>query len=185
VTILDRLTALIQSVIRETFPTLSFCGLYEYAVGSSANGTISATPTDTTLSLPPLSNVRVAPSLLGESSTPKIGATVLVEFLDGSPVNPRVISVSAVVSSAVDATSTLNVAPSASMLKIGAATARQARSGDPCAVYFWPATPIVVIGGTVGNVPLVGGLIVPSTTPGATPTPCLGSIGRGSTRVSS
>src|SRR5208337_1995713 len=110
-------------LIRAEFPQYTFCGVYGYTIQAinSGTGAIDCEPTDTTLSLPPLSNVPLRASILGETCLATMGSPCLVEFVNADPTKPNIISVgSTVFSGTMDATNVFNVGPSATSVSLGA-----------------------------------------------------------------
>ena len=97
---LNRLIAAIRRVIRSEFPNYLFQGTYEYAIQKVDGHLVSLDPTDTTLGLPHLPMIPMAPSLLGEEVDPIVGAIVHVVFLNGVSTKPRITSIDAVPRSA-------------------------------------------------------------------------------------
>jgi hypothetical protein len=90
---LDRLWAAFRALVRAELPSLTFLGVYEYAVDaadgttSTPSTTVDCTPTDSTISLPPLTAV---PIRLPFGVTPPVGALCYVEFANGDPTKPIV-----------------------------------------------------------------------------------------------
>lgn len=121
----DRLTHDMQSLIRETFPSLTFLGRYEYAV--RADGGFD--PVDPSLGLPSLTSPELGLSL--STATLKAGDSVRIQFVDGRPWRPELCSAPA----------------SSTAITVGdAAPAKAARQGD--AVNVTTSISGTVSGGT-------------------------------------
>jgi len=89
---IDRLTRALRAIIREEFPNIRFLGVYEYAIQTVSDGLIDASPVDTTLGLPSLSQLKMRPGLLGETVKPTPGKLCLVFFVNGDRTRPEVHS---------------------------------------------------------------------------------------------
>ena len=123
-TALDRLWNSFRALVRAEFPTFTFTGIYEYAIqntrGSIPNVTVDCTPTDTTIPLPPLTNIPLRSSVSGATSVPNVGTRCIVAFLNQDPTRPVIVGVDAVVSRAsVDATSEVDIGPSSGSVNLG------------------------------------------------------------------
>ena len=183
----DRLFTAIRNLIRAEFPQYTYCGVYEYSIQAvnSGTGAVDCEPTDTTISLPNLSNVLFSPSLLAESCTATMGSTCLVEFVNSDPTRPRIVSVGPTVfMGTLDASQTMNIGPSAGSVNLGAAQMPTARTTDTVSVYFPPGTTLTIAG--VAIPPALG--VVTATLqftlgPGGPPLACVGLIGPASTAV--
>lgn len=156
---LDRLIASIRAVIRAEVPALTFAGLYSYTVQTASGATVEAAPTDTTLGLPSISGLALSPSILGETmASAAIGAVALVQFVNGDPARPVVVSLSLPSTNAtIDATGTLALGPSAALVTLAGGTAPVARQGDAVTVYLDPGP--ASVNGTVGGAPFVGTIV--------------------------
>lgn len=154
---IERIIAAIRAIIRAEVPRLRFLGVYEYSVQSSSGSTVSCAPTDTTLGLPSLTGLPLSPSVLGEVVTDAaVGATCLVQFVNGDPARPEVISLSLPSASAtIDVTGTLFLGPGAQQVALAGGTAPIARQGDAVTVYLG-STPIAVNGTIGGSTPFAG-----------------------------
>jgi hypothetical protein len=175
VTAIDRLLAALREIIREEFPALTFLGVYEYVVQHSSGSTADLAPTSTTIGLPDLPAVRLDPSILGEVvSGAKVGSVALVEFVNGDPTRPAVVSLSLPSSTAtIDATGTLQLGPSARSVELAGGGAPVARQGDAVTVYL-PVT--VACTGTInGTIAFVGTLTFPG--------PAVGIVAGGNPKV--
>jgi hypothetical protein len=109
----DRQIADFLSLVRETMPSLTFLGTYEYSVRSDGG----FDPVDPSIGLPSITNVELGLSL--STATLKAGDSVRVRFVDGRPWRPELASAPA----------------SSTAITIGNATpAAAARAGDPLQV---------------------------------------------------
>lgn len=153
----DKLLASVRALIRAVFPRLSFLGVYAYTVSAASGATVDGTPADTTLGLPPITGLPLSPSILGEVvAGAAVGCTALVQFVNGDPTRPEVVSLSLPSSSStVDATGTLFLGPGAQQVQLAGGTAPVARVGDAVTVYLDP-TPIPVTGTIDGVTPFTG-----------------------------
>ncbi len=113
--------ALVRSVLVEM--RLEFAGRFSYTIqgvtGSPPDTTVSCTPQNPDLGLPDLVNVAMSPDITGMTSSPDVGVTCEVEFLDRDPTQPRIVGVG-----------------SLGLLPV-------ARLGDQVMVFLPPALPIV------------------------------------------
>lgn len=133
---LDRLQKAFNSLSRAADPRRTFFGLYEYAVQkASADGTtVDATPTDTTLSLPGI--VQLPVRLPISTATLGVGQKCIVYFVNGDPTRPAVLSSDPVPSVATfDASTTLNLGPSAGTVNVGASANTVAIAGGAATAY--------------------------------------------------
>ncbi len=87
---IDRMKAAFNGAARRADPRRSFRGLSEYTVAEQRGRVIDCSPVDTSRGLPPLTNVKVRPSLLGGRSTLAPGTSIAIGFLDESPAKPYV-----------------------------------------------------------------------------------------------
>lgn len=89
----DRLLNAFRALVRAELPTLTYLGVYEYAVqatdgtASTPSTTVDCTPTDSTIPLPDLTGV---PIRLPYGVTPPLQALCYVEFANGDPTKPMV-----------------------------------------------------------------------------------------------
>lgn len=121
----DRLTRDFLALVRETMPSLTFLGRYEYAV--RADGGFD--PVDPSLGLPSLTSPELGLSL--STATLKAGDSVRIQFVDGRPWRPELCSAPA----------------SSTAITVGdAAPAKAARQGD--AVNVTTSISGTVSGGT-------------------------------------
>lgn len=75
-----------RALIEAALPDLRFRGgPYEYRVVSRTGARLNLQPARTSLGLPSLRRVRVRPGLPGMKSEPKLGALVLVSFVNAEP----------------------------------------------------------------------------------------------------
>lgn len=86
----DRIYEDLRELIREDFPTYTFLGLYEYSVDAVGSGTVDASPTDTSLGLPPITMLTQTLPLM--TATLRDGDLVRVRFVNGNPARPEVCS---------------------------------------------------------------------------------------------
>jgi hypothetical protein len=180
---LDRFSRAMRSLIFAESPSAAFAGLSEYSVTAATGGTVNAEPTDPTLGLPPLTQLLLEPSVLGESATPAPGTLCLVQFVNGSPSRPEVVSVGpTVAAAAIDATGTLLIGTRASAVNVGAAQAPVARENDTVAVYLPDGTEIV-IAGTCSLGPVAATIKLVDAATQQVPLPLLGILGPGSAKV--
>lgn len=88
----DRFIAAIRAIIRTELAALTYSGIYQYVVhsvsGSIPNVMVSAAPANTSLGLPALNNIAMAPSVLGGASMPAAGGTIYLAFADQDPTKP-------------------------------------------------------------------------------------------------
>ena len=184
---LDRLMSAIRALIRAEYPQYTYAGLYSYTIqnANSSTGAIDAQPVDTTIPLPGLSNVPLRPSLLGELAMATMGTTCLVEFVNADPTQPNVVSIGATnFTGTIDASTEVDVGPSASTVNLGAAQQPIARSTDTCAIYFPPGTTLTIAGVTIPPGGVVAASVQLVTDPiTMTPLSCVGLIGDCSTNV--
>jgi hypothetical protein len=92
---------------------------------------------DATIGLPDLPDVPAWPSLAGSTHTPQLSSLVVVDFLDGNPATPRVCAYEGPAGAAwkptgttIDATGTIAIGPSATLIAIGDGYERIVREGD-------------------------------------------------------
>ena len=190
----DRLLAFVRALIRAEIPQYDYLGLYEYAIQGvdPSSGVINGSPTDTTLSLPPISGLTLRPSLVGENVIATVGSLCLVEFINADPTRPQIVSIGETIfNGTIDATDTVNVGPSASSVDLGIAASAVSRINDAAVIYFDVATPLAITGAVTNILPIA------TTTPGTftgtitlasmgapgTPVPCPGIVGSGSTKT--
>lgn len=172
----DRIVAAIRALIALEFPRLRFLGVYEYVVQAASVATVDVAPTDTTIGLPSLSGLPLSSSILGEAvSGAAVGAVALVQFVNGDPGRPEVVSLSLPSkNSTVDATGTLSLGPSATLVKLAGGTAPVARRGDAVTVYLG-STPLNVSGTINGTSAFVGTILFSG--------PAVGIIAAGNPKV--
>lgn len=140
----DRMLANLRQIIRAEFPQLTYGAIYEYAIQAVAadGSTADAVPTSTALPLPQQIKIPLRSGLLGEAVVAKIGVRCRVVFINADPTRPAVIGADGPPgTSTIDATQTMNIAPSATAVVIGAGSAYAARVGDT-----------VVAGGFTGTI---------------------------------
>lgn len=130
----NRLFDAIRRIIRSEFPSYAYHGIYEYAVQSASSMKVDATPVDTSLGLPFISNIPIKSSIMGETVTPTVGNVVLVAFVNGSPSRPVVIGCEAT-NQAVSSKASLTMTLDAPAMQVGpgAVTVQVAGVGPPAA----------------------------------------------------
>ena len=92
-TVQDRLLAAWRALVRAELPTLTYCAIYEYVVQAADGKHVDAAPSDTTISLPPLSKVAIGTGLPGTTCQPTVGSRLAVGFLNADPSRPIVVGV--------------------------------------------------------------------------------------------
>lgn len=129
----DRFLTAIRKLILQECPSLTYAGLWEYAVTSvNSDGSVNGTPTDAAIPLPALNSVPIGALAAGGVSAPTVGTAFLVEFANQHGAKYMLVSAAPVVeTSTLDATATVNMGPTAAV-NIG--------SGDPGQPAV-PATP--------------------------------------------
>jgi hypothetical protein len=86
----DRQLGDFDALARNAAPALTFFGLYEYSIQQVSGTLITATPTDTTLSLPAISRMPLRIPFM--SGVLDVGDKILVQFVNGHPSRPQVVS---------------------------------------------------------------------------------------------
>lgn len=111
----DRFLSAIRKLILQECPSLTYAGLWEYAVTSvNSDGSVNGTPTDSTIPLPGLNNVPLGGLAAGGTSVPTVGTNFLVEFGDQDGSKYIVTSVAPTVKDAtIDAFVSVNMGPTA------------------------------------------------------------------------
>lgn len=160
---LDRLLTAIRLIIRAEVPALTFFGTYEYSIQSVDGQTVTASPTDTTLPLPSLSNLPIQSSVYAEGVTGiQSGQTCLVQFVNADPTRPEVVSLSSLSETAtLDATGSVTLGSvSTTSVALGGGTAPIARMGDLVSVIVpLPAPPPTISGTINGSIPFTGTMV--------------------------
>ena len=140
---LDRLLDSFRKLVRAEDPARTFLGTYEYQVHASDGTTADLTPTDTTISLPPLVRIPLRSGVSGVSVHPSSGSLVGVKFLNGDPSRP-------IVDGACDGTK-------AQQIDINGSSPSAARTGDAVDAGYLvftsagiPAPSPYFPGGTIG-----------------------------------
>ncbi len=137
-TSLDRLLTSLRLIIRAELPQLTFFGTYEYSIQNASDSTVDVAPVDTTISLPSIKGVPLVSSLLGQAVQANEGLC-RIRFVNGDPTKPVCVGLRSLPSSSsTDATGTINVGPSASMVILNNGTLGVARLGDPITLYIPP-----------------------------------------------
>ena len=160
---LDRLLAAIRLIIRGEIPAFTFFGTYEYSIQNVSGQTVDVRPTDTTLSLPSISNIPIFPSILAEAITGiPVGSICLVRFVNADPSRPEVCSISSLSQTAtIDATDTVTLGSSnTTAVVIGGGSAPVARQGEQVATVVPLPTPPPMISGIInGALPFTGTMV--------------------------
>lgn len=126
---LDRIMAYLRMLVRAELPRLTFFGLYEYAVQNGSGTSYELSPTDNTIPLPGSKGVPLRVSL-ATADLPQ-GSLVIVAFLNGDPSRACVIGASPKPTNmTIDVTATMNLGPSATLVKLAGGGAGIARTGD-------------------------------------------------------
>lgn len=152
---LDRLWDAFRKLVRAELPTLTYLGVYEYAVqktdGTSAapSKTVDCVPTDSTIPLPPLTAV---PIRMPFGVTPPTGALCSVQFMNGDPTRPMVTGFTDPMTLLVFASGTLPAGRQGDMVAVTLAPAtlallapQFANGGGPCA-YTAAGPPLTLYG---------------------------------------
>jgi hypothetical protein len=150
---LDRLLAALRLLVRNEIARMTYLGVYEYTVQGASPGTVDASPASS-LPLPTLSAVPLLPSILGQTATPAArGALCRIRFANGDPTRPVCVGIAAPpVDAAVDATGTLSLGPSSTVVLVGG-TKPVAREGDGVSVFLAAS---VITGTLGGSTPFTG-----------------------------
>jgi hypothetical protein len=128
-TVLDRIMTFFRQLVRAEFARASFFGLYEYAVQSGSGTSYELAPTDNTLTLPGSKGVPLRLSL-ATADLPK-GSLVVLAFLNGDPSRACVVGAAPQPTNmTLDVTATMNLGPSATLVKLAGGGAGIARNGD-------------------------------------------------------
>ena len=152
----DRLLAALKLIIRGELAELSFLAqAYEYTVQavtpvSTPNGQsclIDGSPTDPTLSLPPIARVPCCPGLLAENVVATVGMLCRVRFVNGDPARPEVVGFIG------------GVDTSGALFGSGSPAARV---GDTGSCTFPPGLGVIITGSltTTPPVPITGPLTI-------------------------
>jgi hypothetical protein len=92
-----RLLLSLRLLIQSEAASLAFLGTYEYTVQAVSGSTMALVPVDTSLTLPAMTSVPLRSSTMGESLAEMVvGQPCRVQFLDGNPAKPVVVSLSAI-----------------------------------------------------------------------------------------
>lgn len=118
-------------------------GTYRYRVTAASVGFVDLQPVATNLGLPALSNVAMQAGAPGASGTPALGSWAYVTFANGDPTDPIVIGFSGFagakfvpVISQLDASTEVDVGPSAAAVKLAGGGPAIGRVGDQVQVSF-------------------------------------------------
>jgi len=87
----DRLLSAFRALVRAEFPTLTYAGVFSYAVQSSNGTTVDASPTDSSIPLPDLVGIEIRTGIPGAAVTPSTGTLLAVGFLNSNPALPVVL----------------------------------------------------------------------------------------------
>lgn len=82
----------IARIVRQQTRPFTYFGLYEYRVTSQSGPYLDMVPTDTTLGLPPIANCGMRAGSPGAAGDPQNGSVVYVQFVNGQPTRPRIVS---------------------------------------------------------------------------------------------
>jgi hypothetical protein len=133
----DRLLNSFEALVRASFPRLFYAGLFDYVItavnGEAPSFTCDVEPVDPDIGLPDCNAVALVASVSSMTSTPDVGMSVVVAFLDGNPTKPRIVGIEAAGANPV------------------------ARLGDQVMCFLQPTLPVI---GTVSGSPFVGTITV-------------------------
>jgi hypothetical protein len=151
----------IRSIVRSELQPLRYAGMFDYVVKSTSgtipNVLVSAEPADSTIDLPPVSDLPMLSSVLGGASVPAVGEKIVLAFLDRNPTKPYFVGGSAIAESrSLD----------------GAGTRGAAYQGASVAIYAPPQMPI---SGLLSGAPFTGLLTIAG--------PFIGAITTGNPKV--
>lgn len=139
---LDRIRASILALADELLGAVRYFGLYEYRVVTvDGGGLVSLQPTSRRAGVPDIARVESRPGIGGARTTPALGSTVLVAFVNGDPSRPVVV--------AWDSSTPTLVALDGAAVELGAAAFPVARFGD-----------VVTVGSQTGPLTFAGTLPV-------------------------
>ncbi len=128
---IDRLIDSLLRIVRSEFSNYSYTGIYEYSIQKVDGNFIDAEPTDTTLTLPSISKIKLRSSILGEEVKPTVGNLCLVMFVNKSPSRPIAISCDPPNEEIdVDATISTKLGKSSPSVQIAGGGQPAARMGD-------------------------------------------------------
>jgi hypothetical protein len=174
-----RVAGVLQQMVQE-FAGVASLKRWIYTVVSVSGSGLAATlnlqatanPDGSASEAPPLANCPMWPGLAGLSCSPALSSHVAVVFLSPGWSDPVVVHFDNTLPTAagIDATGTVSVGVSATSVPIAGGGPPAARQGDTVTVLFPGLIPIT---GSIGGVPLVGGLI-------AIVSPAIGQISTGS-----
>lgn len=152
----DRLLEGFRALVRAEMARSTYAGCFEYSVSAATATTFDGRSTATT-ALPDLVGVPTRVGLAGAAFTPAVGSLVLVEFVNGDPTRPVVVSYDAQAPAgmAIDSTGTMTVGASAGAVNMAAAAGTVLRSGDYVALagVVVGANPHLLL--TLANIPVV------------------------------
>lgn len=162
-----RLAGAIESAVVH-FSGRTYLRTYPYRfISDAGGGRLNLQAVDKTVGLPDVLPITVWPGMAGLSAKLTPSQTVRVGFLEGDPKQPIVVGFDGNLPNEVtiDATTSVNLG--------GEGGAPVARLGDAIVAYLPPLLPFA---GTIGGVPVVGGLITIAS-------PLMGVIQAGSPKV--
>jgi hypothetical protein len=87
----SRSLAALRRIVDQLDPDRRFRGIYEYRIVSQEGERLNLQPIRVSLGMPDLPRVPVRPGIPGASATHRVGARVLVGFVDASQARPVVI----------------------------------------------------------------------------------------------
>lgn len=93
----DRLAGALGRIIDARTAVHWYLGAYEYLVAAVAGGYLDLRPARAAKRLPELANVRMGTGVPGGSGEPAVGSSAVVQFLDGDPTRPIVVSYEGIV----------------------------------------------------------------------------------------
>jgi hypothetical protein len=170
-TVLDRLWTSFRALVGLELAPLRFLGTYGYTVTDTDGTTVDATPNDPSQNLPDGKGWPMRSCVCGATATPTVGSKCLVTFENGDPSLPICVGCDGPPQKAsIDATSELDVGPSAATVAIAGGGAAVSREGDSVLVYFPPSMPFAGVAN--GTMAIVGVITIPG--------PGIGSIQEGS-----
>lgn len=134
---LDRIMQSLRAIIQAEMFQVPYLGLYEYTIQAATSSTVDGTPTDTSIPMPSVTGVPLRSSVLGATATPTVGGRCLIMFVGGDPTRPICVSTDPIpVIATVDASSAVNVGPSATAVVLAGGGPAVGRVGDVVHVTF-------------------------------------------------
>lgn len=133
----SRRLAAFRAILNMLDPGRKYRGTYEYRVVTQEGERLNLQAVRVSTTMPDIRRVVVRPGVAGYRGQPMLGSRVLVTFIDQDPARPAVISFEDAEGSgfkplltSVDASQTLLLGPSASLVQIAGGGATLARVGD-------------------------------------------------------